>query len=170
MLIYKDILSGDEICSDAYPMKLVDDLVFEFDVKRIQITNAIDDNLIGGNASAEEAGDGTNDDVVSKVNIIHTHNLQETTFTKASYQTYIKGYMKSILARLEKSNPERAAQFKSKVPLYLKNEILGKFDQYQFFTGEKMNPEAMVILMNYREDGLTPYFVMFKDGIEEEKC
>jgi len=170
MKIFKDIVSGDEICSDSYPMKLVDDLVYEFDGKRIQINNAIDDALIGGNASAEEAGDGTADDVVSKINIIHTHNLKETSFTKQSYQAYIKGYMKRILTKLEQSNPERAAQFKAKVPLYMKNEVLGKFEQLEFFTGEKMDPDAMVILMNYREDGLTPYFMIFKDGIVEEKC
>jgi hypothetical protein len=32
-----------------------------------------------------------------------------------------------------------------------------------------MNPEAMIILMRYREDGLTPCFYYFKDGLEEEK-
>jgi hypothetical protein len=32
-----------------------------------------------------------------------------------------------------------------------------------------MNPEGMIVLMNYREDGMTPYFVYFKDGLIEEK-
>ena len=32
-----------------------------------------------------------------------------------------------------------------------------------------MNPDAMVVFMNYREDGLTPYFMFFKDGVREEK-
>jgi hypothetical protein len=27
----------------------------------------------------------------------------------------------------------------------------------------------MVVLMGFREDGLTPYMLFFKDGLEEEK-
>ena len=48
-------------------------------------------------------------------------------------------------------------------------QVLGKFDEYRFYLGEKMDAEAMVVLMNYREDGLTPYFIYFKDGLREEK-
>ena len=36
-------------------------------------------------------------------------------------------------------------------------------------TGEKMNPEGMCALMDFREDGVTPYILFFKDGLEEEK-
>ena len=48
-------------------------------------------------------------------------------------------------------------------------EVLGNFDDYRWYTGEKMNPEAMVILSGYREDQITPYFIFFKDGLKEEK-
>lgn len=33
-----------------------------------------------------------------------------------------------------------------------------------------MNPEGMVGLLDYREDGVTPFMVFFKDGLEIEKC
>ena len=32
-----------------------------------------------------------------------------------------------------------------------------------------MDPEAMVVLLNYRDDGTTPYLVFFKDGLKVEK-
>lgn len=48
-------------------------------------------------------------------------------------------------------------------------EMLGKFDEYRFYVSENMDYEAMVIPQFYREDGLTPVFVIFKDGIREEK-
>jgi hypothetical protein len=32
-----------------------------------------------------------------------------------------------------------------------------------------MDPEAMVVLKVYKEDGITPYFLVWKDGIKEEK-
>jgi hypothetical protein len=31
MLLYEDILTGDEMFSDAFPVKLVDDIVYEVD-------------------------------------------------------------------------------------------------------------------------------------------
>ncbi len=33
MKIYFDVFTGDELCSDSYPMKLVDDLYYEFEGK-----------------------------------------------------------------------------------------------------------------------------------------
>nr|XP_024000074.1 translationally-controlled tumor protein homolog [Salvelinus alpinus] len=47
--------------------------------------------------------------------------------------------------------------------------ILGNLDKYQFFTGESMNCDGAIGLLDYREDGVTPFFVFFKDGIEIEK-
>jgi len=33
MKIYLDVFTGDELCSDSYPMKLVDDVYYEFEGK-----------------------------------------------------------------------------------------------------------------------------------------
>lgn len=33
-----------------------------------------------------------------------------------------------------------------------------------------MNPDGMVGLLNYRQDGITPYMLFFKDGLLIEKC
>lgn len=32
-----------------------------------------------------------------------------------------------------------------------------------------MNPEGMVGMLDYREDGVTPYMLFFKDGLLSEK-
>ncbi|POI19149.1 hypothetical protein CIB84_017107, partial [Bambusicola thoracicus] len=48
--------------------------------------------------------------------------------------------------------------------------ILANFKNYQFFVGENMNPDGMVALLDFREDGVTPYMIFFKDGLEIEKC
>jgi hypothetical protein len=47
--------------------------------------------------------------------------------------------------------------------------VLTTFDDWRFYLSESMNPDGMVVLMGYREDQTTPYFVFFKDGLEEEK-
>lgn len=33
-----------------------------------------------------------------------------------------------------------------------------------------MNPEGSIGLLDFREDGVTPYMLFFKDGLETEKC
>jgi hypothetical protein len=40
---------------------------------------------------------------------------------------------------------------------------------YDFYVGESMDPDGMVLLMNYREDGVTPYITVWKHGLVEEK-
>lgn len=51
----------------------------------------------------------------------------------------------------------------------LAKEILTKFDDYRFYLGESMNIDGMIVLQYYKEDGLTPIFILFKDGLKEEK-
>ena len=46
--------------------------------------------------------------------------------------------------------------------------ILANFKNYQFFTGENMNPGGMVALLDYCEHGVAPYMVFFRDGLEME--
>ena len=47
--------------------------------------------------------------------------------------------------------------------------IMKAFEEYKFYIGEKMDPEGMVVVQGYREDQITPYFIFFKDGVNEEK-
>ncbi|KAM4699930.1 translationally-controlled tumor protein [Discoglossus pictus] len=171
MIIYKDVITQDEMFSDIYKIKLCDDgLTYEVDGKMVTRTEGqIDNALIGGNASAECPDEGTESSTITGVDIVLNHKLQETGFTKESYKQYIKEYMKAIKAKLEESNPERVKPFMTGAAGKVKS-ILGNFKNYQFFTSEAMNPEGMVALLDFREDGATPYMIFFKDGLEIEKC
>lgn len=50
-------------------------------------------------------------------------------------------------------------------------DILGRFKELQFFTGESMDIDGLVGLMEYREiDGNSvPVLMFFKHGLDEEK-
>ena len=76
--------------------------------------------------------------------------------------------MKKIIDDLKESNPERVAEFKDGAQKEVK-KILDTFGDWEFFTGESNTEDAMVALMNYREDGITPYMLFWKDGLVEEK-
>ncbi|KAK9537432.1 hypothetical protein VZT92_005050 [Zoarces viviparus] len=171
MIIYKCIVSDDEMFSDIYKIKESENGIF-YEVEGRTITRkegSIDEALIGGNASAEEQCEGTDESMVSGVDIVLNHKLQETGFGKKDYVVYIKEYFKAIKAHLEKTCPARVQPFMSDAQPEVK-KILGNLKNYQFFTGEAMNPEGMVGLLDYREDGITPFMLFFKDGLIAEKC
>lgn len=64
--------------------------------------------------------------------------------------------MKAVKAHLQEKNPERVEAFEKNAQTFAK-KIIGNFKDYEFYVGESMNPDGMVALLNYREDGTTPY-------------
>ncbi|XP_033474279.2 translationally-controlled tumor protein homolog [Epinephelus lanceolatus] len=170
MIIYRCIISNDEMFSDIYKIKVSDNgIFFEVEGKTTTRTEDFDERLIGANASAEEVAEGTESSSVSGVDIVLNHNLHETGFDKKGFTAYIKEYMKAIKARLEETDPDRVKPFMAGAQDEVK-KVLANFKNYQFFTGESMNPDGMVGLLDYREDGITPFMLFFKDGLVEEKC
>ncbi|KAJ1308918.1 hypothetical protein OPQ81_004603 [Rhizoctonia solani] len=163
MLLYKDIITGDEIVSDAYKIQLVDDIVYEVDCAMIVVKEGEVD--IGANPSAEEADETLEDGAKQVNNVVHSFRLQPTTFDKKSYLTYLKGYMKALK---EKLPADRVDAFEKGAQAYAK-KIVANFKDFEFYTSESMNPDGMVLLLNYRPDGITPYFTIWKDGLEEQK-
>jgi len=130
-----------------------------------------DVQLAGSNPSAEEADEGTEEAVESGVDIVLNHRLAETGFTdKKQFTVYLKDYMKKIVARLEKDAPDQVDVFKTNCNTVMK-DILGRFKDLQFFTGESMDCDGMIAMMEYRDiDGVsTPILMCFKHGLEEEK-
>ncbi|KAM9850969.1 translationally-controlled tumor protein homolog [Aulostomus maculatus] len=169
MIIYRCIISNDEMFSDVFKVKETESGIFyEVDGKTITRTENVDDSLIGANASAEEEADVNESASYSGVDIVLNHNLRETFFDKNTYRGYIKDYMKAIKLKLEENNPDRVEAFMSSAQKEIKN-ILSNFKNFQFFTGESMNPAGMVGLLDYREEGDTPYMLFFKDGLVVEK-
>jgi hypothetical protein len=153
--------------SDAYGIKEVDGAVFECDAQMITIKPGADVD-IGANPSAEEQDEQMEDGAVSTNNVVYSFRLQETSFDKKSYMTYIKGYMKKVKAYLAEHNPDAVGDFEKGATAYVK-KVIANFKDYEFFTGESMDPDGMIVLLNYREDGTTPYMIFWKHGMKEEK-
>lgn len=172
MRIYKDIITGDEMFADTYKMKLVDDVMYEVYGKLVSRTQD-DIVLAGSNPSAEEADEGTDTTVETGVDVVMNHRLSECFAfgDKKSYTLYLKDYMKKVLAKLEENSPDQVEVFKTNMNKVMK-ELLGRFKDLQFFTGESMDCDGMVALCEYRDiDGASvPVLMFFKHGLEEEKC
>jgi len=146
-----------------------DDMFYEVEGKIVTRKQGFDDSLISANASAEEATEFTEDATTSGVDIVLNHSLQETGFDKKGYLAYMKDYSKAVKAHLEENSPERVEKFVSNVQGAVKR-ILSDLKNFQFYTGTSMDPTGIVGALNYREDGITPYMLFYKDGLVLEKC
>jgi len=162
MIIFKDIFSGDELGSDSFPKEVEDEVVYKLTTKLITRTED------AYNLAPDALGEQYDASAVTVNNLIDAHRLVETPFDKKSYMTHIKSYMGKLKKHLEANHPDRVKPFMTGAQAFVK-KVIAEIDQYQFFTGEKMDSDAMVALMRYSEDGQTPYIYIWKDGIKEEK-
>lgn len=157
--------------SDSYKMKLIDDVIYEVYGKFVTRSQG-DIQIEGFNPSAEEADEGTDTNSQSGVNIVLDNRLCESFGfpDKKSFTLYLKDYMKKLIAKLEESAPDQVEVFKTNMNKQMK-EILGRFKELQFFTGESMDCDGMVAMCEYRDiDGESiPVMMFFKHGLLEEK-
>merc|ERR1712020_494610 len=173
MKIYKDVFSGDELFSDTYPMSLTKDCLYEV-VGKYETRKEGEVVLEGSNASAEEADEGTEESSVSGVDVVLNHQLVETGFgSKKDFTTYLKDYMKKVVKHLEEDDDtkDQVDGFKKNIQTVMK-ELLGKFKDLQFYTGESMDPSAMILMVEYRDVNgeERPIIMGFKHGLREVKC
>jgi len=136
MIIYKDIFTGDEMFSDSYPMKVVDEVMYEVTGKYISVKHG-DIQLAGSNPSAEDAAEETDEATESGCDIVMAHRLAESFAfgDKKSYTQYLKDYVKRLQTKLVEDDPKfDLDSFKTNMNKVMK-ELIGRFKDLQFFTG-----------------------------------
>jgi hypothetical protein len=86
MLLYCDVISGDEIVSDAYTLIDIDDIAYEIDCKILTIKEGADVD-IGANASAEAENqdEELQEGMIQVNNLVYAMRLTETQFDKKSF-------------------------------------------------------------------------------------
>jgi len=172
MKIFIDVFSGDELFSDTYKVTLKDNVMYEV-VGKYETRKEGEVVLEGANASEECADEGTDESAVSGIDVVLNHRLVETGFgDKKGFTAYLKAYMKKVLKFLE--DEDRASEideFKTNINSVMK-ELMGKFKDLQFFTGENMDPDAMIAMCEYKDVNgeERPVLMFFKHGLREEKC
>lgn len=168
MLVYQDLLTGDELLSDSFPYREIENgILWEVDGKWV-VQGAIDVD-IGANPSAEGGGDdeGVDDQAVKVVDIVDTFRLQEQPpFDKKQFVTFMKRYIKNLSAKLDAENQE---EFKKNIEGATKY-LLGKLKDLQFFVGESMHDDGGLVFAYYKDGATDPTFLYFSHGLKEVKC
>jgi len=176
MIIYSDILSGDEVASDVFNIKEVDGVLYEFDCRQYK-KGAESFQLEGANPSAEgeDADDGGESgetkmvlDVEESFRLVKVE--PENKPSKKAFQGDLKKYMKRVMDTLKSNGADESVikEFQSGAPAAVK-KILGNYDNFDLYMGESMDGEAMYVLIDFREDGITPYATVWKHGLKETK-
>ena len=79
-------------------------------------------------------------------------------------------YVKKVLEKLKEqgASEEKIKEFQTDAPDAVK-KILKNYDNYDMYMGESMAEDSMYVLVDFREDGVTPYATVWKHGLEEYK-
>ncbi|MCD7455833.1 hypothetical protein HAX54_029756 [Datura stramonium] len=168
MLVYQDLLTGDELLSDSFPYKELENGIL-WEVQGKWVTQGAVDVDIGANPSAEGADEdeGVNDQAVKVVDIVDTFRLQEQpSFDKKQFVTFMKRYIKNLTPKLEgeaqdtfKKNIESATKF-----------LMSKLKDLQFFVGESMHDDGALVFAYYKDGATDPTFLYIAPGLKEIKC
>ncbi|KAL9407794.1 hypothetical protein AB3S75_046356 [Citrus x aurantiifolia] len=168
MLVYQDLLTGDELLSDSFPYKETGNgILWEVEGKWV-VQGAVDVD-IGANPSAEGADEdeGVDDQAVKVVDIVDTFRLQEQpAFDKKQFVTYMKRFIKLLTPKLSE---ERQEIFKKNIEGATKF-LLSKLSDLQFFVGESMHDDGCLVFAYYKEGAADPTFLYIADALKEVKC
>lgn len=176
MIIYTDIISGDELLSDTYNIKTVDNVFYECNCKKYLKKANEDFESEGANPSAE-GGDEEGDDggqvmvydIEDQFRLVWLKTEEGMKPSKDAFKSHLKTYMKKVLTALTKEAPaETIDEFKKGAPAAVK-KILGNYDNYDVLMGQTMDGDAMHILIDFRENGVTPFATLWKHGLKEMK-
>ncbi|KAL5333268.1 Mss4-like protein [Aspergillus crustosus] len=177
MIIYKDIISGDEVLADTFNVKVVDNIFYEADCRKYLKKKNEDFALEGANPSAEdgdeEGGEGEETmvhDIEDQFRLVWLKPEEGLKPSKDAFKSHLKSYMKKVLGKLQEkgASKETIDEFKAGAPGAVK-KILGNYDNYDVLMGTSMDGDAMHVLIDFREDGVTPFATLWKHGLEEMK-
>jgi len=107
MIVFVDLISGKDICSDSYPTKkLCDGAILTLESKKIEIGGDGDSVNIGANASKEEEEEKLDSDKKQVINIVNAHDLQKIELSKKDFKTFQKQYWVKLKAAIDKMRYE----------------------------------------------------------------
>lgn len=104
------------------------------------------------------------------IDVVEAFRLVELShMTRGQYMDHATRYLARLRANLllDLGNSERASQFGIRASDHIKR-VLGAFDDYKVYRGPTESDSGMLILCRFSpEDGITPTFTFFKDGLRE---
>jgi hypothetical protein len=153
MLVFRDIVSDDDMFSDDLPYELIDDCLYEVTCTYIP--------------SPYEPMDEYGSDN-SVVDLAANFHLKHVRFARAEYRTYLKSYAETLRQVWNRdASPDTDLDDYIRKFRVAAKMVLSKLDDAEFYMGESVNEDAMVALLEYRYelDGEVPVMMFYKHGL-----
>ncbi|CAJ1403157.1 unnamed protein product [Effrenium voratum] len=140
--VWKDSLSGDELCSDDYPHKEIFD-----------------------GAGLEVQGKYIKKGDRDVVNLVDEFNLNEAALSKKDFMAWAKKFLVKTREQLAKDQADRVDGFKKGSTKMVKF-IMGKFDECQFWTGSSYDLDGSLVVSYVKDNGKDVTFLYFLDALK----
>lgn len=186
MIVFKDIITGDELFTDdnadRSPNFDKDSLFYEIECKMItKQSEEIDASAYGGNPSQEEEAEQLDQAAIEKgLDLIIKYDVEECAVvdSKKSLNSYFKKYLKSLAKRLQSDECHKKALGCFKENFKNPKEAMEKFtalfdDDCTVYIGKKYDPSecnATPMIGKWNDDGMGLVMYVLKDSVEQEKC
>jgi len=177
MRLYSDLLSEDELFTDATKFKELEDFPGLYEVQAKLVTrkgDSIDDSAFGGNASAEEAAEDLEEgEVKSGLDVVLDMQYVEAPgdMGKKGYMVHIKEYMKAVKAKLDAEGGD-VDTFMKNAQNAVKGFFIPNIKDFDFYIGKgafETGECSMNIACKWNDDGESAALYYWKDGIKDEK-
>merc|ERR1712072_18854 len=181
-LLYKDIFTEFDVCTDVYKIELVDDLYYKVFGKYIIEDSSVDDSVFGGNKSAEAEDEegGEEDNKVTVPDIVTGNKLQQvpTIVSKNDFKEYIKKYVGKLIKKVGETDADRASFLKANLNEKFVMPLLKDFKNTRFYAsdGDEYDLEGGLIYITQEVPdgeetvGTKCTAMILKDALFEEKC
>mmetsp|Transcript_24403 Transcript_24403/g.22174 ORF Transcript_24403/g.22174 Transcript_24403/m.22174 type:complete len:183 (+) Transcript_24403:33-581(+) len=181
MIVYKDVISDDEVLSDAFVLQQVIDgdgtaiEGFMF-VESKNIVKSGDDvdvgcgNAFGSGGGEDDEGGGVDNSAQTVNNVIDGFQYTETQIGSLSdFKSWIKEYLNNVVIKLrEKGKPKEFIQAFKAQATNIAKYLFKNFKDLQFYLGPSYNSETMIFSL-YPEGALTPNFYYIMGALTAEK-
>lgn len=178
MIVFKDLFTNSEMFTDACNVK-DEGTHFTFESKYVTRTSGeIDESLIGGNASVEEAAEQSESASTSGLDFVLDNRLQEdfSYADKKAFMAELKPYLKLLKAKImeqkdiKSEDDPHIGEFMKRANVFFKEVVAKQFADLNLFFGEfDEEHSGTCCFTKFHDDGSGATVYVFKDGVVQEK-
>lgn len=182
MILYRDLVYDHELFSDAFRLKITDDGsdCFSFPAKLVtqKAGGGIDASLIGGNASAEEPQEESEEATTRQgFEFVLNHELKEHDWDKKMFQGWFKVYAKKVIAKLTAEGSDKLEETKASAKKFMEKvvEWFKEKKSISVFAGEDNEDDDLgmvtgnIVVLVWDDSGEAGTAYSWRGAIKEEK-
>ncbi|XP_078439688.1 translationally-controlled tumor protein homolog [Wolffia australiana] len=168
MLVYRDLLTDDELLSDSFPYKEIENgMLWEVDGKWVTKSPIEVDIAANPSAKGSDEEETVEDKAVKVVDIVDSFLLQEkTSFDKTQFRAYMEQYADKLASKLHGKKQDELKQRMDGAIKYIESRL----EKMQIFVGESMHENTSPVFAYCKEGATDPTFLYLAYALTETEA